>query len=569
MPLDPSIILSAAPPAKPIDFLALAQDRRQADAQRQEGQMRQLAISEAQRKAAAEAQLEQLLGSGVYNADGSPNDAELLKHAQASPQSGALLKTVIPWLQAVHEGASKAAKARSDAAKSAAEAESAQHEVIAHIGATAEQLPVQERAAYLASTLPILDKTGAADHEEVAALMAHLQDGQAPGEPPSPAAANALILRMKNLSKTFNSPEARQHEAETAASQAMTTNRQAELPGVQAEAALKQQITAGSQGGMTPEQQAQAQSRSVNEGLRGREVAATETRTAAELPKIRAEAALAAANAAQTTALNVAPGGAAPNPSLPAGQKDEAFLQSLPAGVGSQVKALAEGRMQFPSGFALRSPYWQNLLQAVAKYDPSFDAVNYNNRAKTRASFTSGKEAGQVNAINTVIGHLDNLSDAADALHNGNIQLFNRLGNAVSKATGSPKVTNFDTIKKAVSDEVTRVWRQAGGSEADVKAAQANLDSAGSPAQLHEAIATYGHLLESKLEALNDQYRQGMGTDKVDMVTPKSQATLQKLEGRAGNQTAAGSVSVTAGGKTYTFPTQDQADAFKKAAGLK
>ncbi len=241
--------------------------------------------------------------------------------------------------------------------------------------------------------------------------------------------------------------------------------------------------------------------------------------------------------ARQRLQLETGPGGAglgAGMPDVPAGQKNEPFLQTLPATQAGLVKALTDGRMQFPSGFALKSPYWQGLLQAVAKYDPSFDAINYNARAKTRADFTSGKAAQQVNAINTVIGHLHGLSDAAEALNNSDLPSYNSVTNYLSKAIGRPTVTNFDTIKKAVADEVTRVWRQAGGSVQDIEAAQKNLDASGSPAQLRGAIATYADLLQSKLGSLNEQYRQGMGTDKIDMVTPAAQQALAVLEQRAG-----------------------------------
>jgi len=259
---------------------------------------------------------------------------------------------------------------------------------------------------------------------------------------------------------------------------------------------------------------------------------------AAETAKARADAAKSGLEAGQLQQVAGAMKAGAATPDVPAGQKNDEYLKHLEPAQAAQVKALAEGRMQFPSGFALRSPYWQGMLQAVAKYDPSFDAVNYNARAKTRSDFTSGKSAQQVNAINTVIGHLSTLREAADALNNSDFPMFNRLANTVSQATGSPKVTNFNTVKKAVADEVTRVWRQAGGSVEDIKQAQANLDAAGSPAQLHEAIATYGQLLESKLASFNEQYRQGMGSDKVDILTPESKRSLDKILG-ASSTTAA------------------------------
>jgi hypothetical protein len=94
------------------------------------------------------------------------------------------------------------------------------------------------------------------------------------------------------------------------------------------------------------------------------------------------------------------------------------FLKTLNPTTAQQVKALAEGRMQFPAGFALKSPYWQNMLSAVSQYDPSFDAINYNARAKTRSDFTSGKAAQTINALNTVACHEGDLSDAAKKLNN-------------------------------------------------------------------------------------------------------------------------------------------------------
>ncbi len=227
--------------------------------------------------------------------------------------------------------------------------------------------------------------------------------------------------------------------------------------------------------------------------------------------------------------------------SLPTNPYDhgDAYLKTLAPNVATTVKALADGRMAFPSGFALRSPYWQQMIQAVAQYDPSFDAVNYNARAKTRADFTSGKSSQSINAMNTVIGHLDTLSKAADALKNTSIPAWNSVANLVASNLGDPRVKQFDTTKKAVVDELTRVWRGTGGSEGDIKTWSEQLNAANSPAQLHAVIAQMGDLLESKLSSLRSTYEQGMGTTakEIQLVTPKSRKTLDRLEGRASKAT--------------------------------
>lgn len=223
---------------------------------------------------------------------------------------------------------------------------------------------------------------------------------------------------------------------------------------------------------------------------------------------------------------------------LPTG---EDFLKTQPKPVADQVKALAEGRMAFPAGFALKSPYWQHMIQMVSQYDPQFDAVNYNARAKTRADFTSGKSAQSINALNTVIGHMQTLSDAADKLDNTPYPAWNSVTNTLASATGDPRIKQFDATKKAVIDELTRVYRGTGGSEGDIKMWGDQISAANSPQQLHGVIGQIGDLLDSKLQALGAQYKQGMGTTEmpIQLVTPHAASALDVLRKRAGGTSQA------------------------------
>lgn len=232
-----------------------------------------------------------------------------------------------------------------------------------------------------------------------------------------------------------------------------------------------------------------------------------------------------------------APAAAGPSVQGQSNRNDDA-LSTLPPAVAAQVKAIADGKRSLDAR-TVSTPAGRQLLNLVYAYDPSFDQVNYNARYKTRADFTSGASSKNVNALNTVIGHLSDLSDAADALNNTWSPTWNSIANAVSSAAGNPQVKKFDTIQNAVADEATRVWRQAGGTEADIKAWRHDLDSAGSPEQLHGVIATIGDLLESKLGALQAQYEQGMGSSDVKVVTPAAAKALEVLRGRAGNPDAA------------------------------
>jgi hypothetical protein len=189
----------------------------------------------------------------------------------------------------------------------------------------------------------------------------------------------------------------------------------------------------------------------------------------------------------------------------------------------------------------MRTPYGQNLLNAVSQFDPSFDAVNYGARASTRKEFTSGKASQSVNAMNTVAGHLESLSDAADKLGNTSIPMVNGVKNWLASNARAIRASSSSTAtKKAVVDELTRVWRGNGGSEGDIKTWSSTLDAANSPQQLHGVIAQMGELVGSKINSMGEQYRQGMGTtgEPLQLLTPKAQKVFEKLQQRAGGEPA-------------------------------
>jgi uncharacterized protein YnzC (UPF0291/DUF896 family) len=218
------------------------------------------------------------------------------------------------------------------------------------------------------------------------------------------------------------------------------------------------------------------------------------------------------------------------------GPHGDAFLQQLPPQLAQQVKAMAEGRQPFPTGMSLAR--LQPLIQAVSQYDPSFDASNYAQRAKTRQMFTTGNQGQQINALNTVIGHMKELSDAAEALHNSGFRPYNTMTNNLGSVFGTQTGENlrrYELLQKGVADEATRVWRGTGGTEADIQSKLASLGANDSRNIQHEAISTLSDMLESKLDALQAQFDQAMGSaSDIKMLTPQSQQNLRTMRQRAG-----------------------------------
>lgn len=217
------------------------------------------------------------------------------------------------------------------------------------------------------------------------------------------------------------------------------------------------------------------------------------------------------------------------------------YLSTLPKPMADQVKALAEGRLAFPSGFALKTPYWQQMITRVSQYDPSFDAVNYNSRSKTRNDFTSGKSAQNITSFNTAIGHLGELDKAIDGLGNSDFPTINMAKNAsvsVGNSDRGAKLAAFNTAKNAVEEELTRAFKGSGGSLTEVENWGKLLDAASSPAALKQVVHSAVNLLASRIDAVGEQYNKGMGTtsDPVKLLNPKAQKIWAALNGNGAPQ---------------------------------
>jgi hypothetical protein len=207
-------------------------------------------------------------------------------------------------------------------------------------------------------------------------------------------------------------------------------------------------------------------------------------------------------------------------------------LEGASSGEQSIIKNLIDYKMPLPGGFALKTPYWQNILERASAYDSSFDASQYNVRLKTRNDFTTGKSAQNIRSLNTAIGHLDTLAKNADKLGNYDTRIFNTIGNYISKEVGNPKVTQFNTALTAVENELASVFKNTGATDQEIKAWRDNINSSQSPIQLKKNIDTAVELLGSRLDVLNNQYEKGIGKPKsMKFLTPKSEQILKRLGG--------------------------------------
>jgi hypothetical protein len=220
------------------------------------------------------------------------------------------------------------------------------------------------------------------------------------------------------------------------------------------------------------------------------------------------------------------------------GLSGDDLLKSIDQGTAKQVKAMVEGRMKFPGSFALKTPYWQNMIRLASQYDPGFDENVFRVRSDTRqdAESTKGKTNQTIVAANTAIGHLGQLSDLAEKLDNySNAGVLNApmnwARNAYKSTSQDPSLTNFNTVRDKYVEEATKFYRGSGGNEADLKRDIENLQVANSPQQLREAIAYHAKLMQSKISAVSEEYGKVMGKP-LDIIHPESQAALDRITQR-------------------------------------
>jgi hypothetical protein len=211
---------------------------------------------------------------------------------------------------------------------------------------------------------------------------------------------------------------------------------------------------------------------------------------------------------------------------MPGGQMDANFEAT--------AKAIANGQMPPPSGMALTNPRNQRLLGRVMEINPQYDFTDVTAKKQAAAAFTSGKEGAAMRSFAVAGQHLDQLGQLADALDNGNLQLVNKVSQAIEAQTGNPAPTNFDAAKQIVAKEVVKAIVAGGGGVDERKALEETLSRAKSPAQLKGVITQYRGLMDAQHSALLQQRRAaGLRDDTLPDYTHEAAAAKPDIHSQA------------------------------------
>jgi len=181
----------------------------------------------------------------------------------------------------------------------------------------------------------------------------------------------------------------------------------------------------------------------------------------------------------------------------------DAFLKTLSPTDQAHVKAISEGREPFPTPRMMASnPYYERLADAVAQYNPDFDATAFSTRKNANTAFTTGIQGRQLLAFGSAVKHLETLGGLIDALKNKDSIQLNRFNNIWEKQTGQSAVTNFEAAKGIVAKEIMKSIVTGGGGVEERQELSHLMDAAQSLEQLRGVVETYYELMKAQQENL-------------------------------------------------------------------
>jgi hypothetical protein len=148
---------------------------------------------------------------------------------------------------------------------------------------------------------------------------------------------------------------------------------------------------------------------------------------------------------------------------------------------------------------------------------------------QTLKSFAGGIDGRTKRSMNTATDHLFTLEEAGNALKNGNIRLFNSIGNKINKEIGVPAPVTFEGVKKIVAGELVKATTGSAGALGDREEIQASIDAANSPEQLLDQISYYKKLMAGQLQGLEYQWVTGTNRSSAEFrtgLTPRTRNLL-------------------------------------------
>jgi hypothetical protein len=210
---------------------------------------------------------------------------------------------------------------------------------------------------------------------------------------------------------------------------------------------------------------------------------------------------------------------------------------SVPEDLRDVAKNIANYRYPKVTGFALRSPYFQNLFKIVSKVDPTFNYQQYDQRQKALNSFLGDGKYGQsITSFNTALRHAQEALNTSEKLgkEGDSNQISNYINFKGKTLAGNTAVTNYETDARVFVRELERAVTGAApsvsGIEEEVQPLIGGFGHYPTAQQRKQAMAEMAKLLGGRLGEIYNTYERSLGKKPdVSFLSPEAEKTLRNL----------------------------------------
>lgn len=211
------------------------------------------------------------------------------------------------------------------------------------------------------------------------------------------------------------------------------------------------------------------------------------------------------------------------------------FINSLDnQDVQNKARAMLRGDMPPPAINSRTPSVMKQALEAAQQADPTFSAATFPVRKATKIAFSTGPEARNVNALNTLINHLGEMNKNDGKLPaNSDYVLLNKAENAIGGATDdttNAALNNYKIDMTGVGSEAAKAYKGVGAiSVEEQKEWQANLSLNNGPETRKQARQEIARLVAGKINALEDQWKTAFPNEPKSFLTAKAQKHLKDM----------------------------------------
>jgi hypothetical protein len=167
-----------------------------------------------------------------------------------------------------------------------------------------------------------------------------------------------------------------------------------------------------------------------------------------------------------------------------------------------------------------------NIMNAVRdlgeQYGTSFDFGGYAARQKGTVGFTTGTQGNTIRSIGVAQRHLETLGELARDLESAkggesNARFLAKINNIMrTQFQGAPEANNIDAAKQIIAAEVVKAVNASGGGVKERLEAADHIDPSLNARQLQGVIDTYSKLLGGQISGFEGQWHRIQGNKDKD-----------------------------------------------------